>query len=46
MEIHSIEEKGGWGAFSVSKLLLGHLSQSGDLLLWVGVRRRALSVVR
>ena len=25
---------------------LGHLSHSGDLLLWVGVRRRASSVVR
>ena len=24
---------------------LGHLSHSGDLLLWVGVRRRASSVV-
>ena len=24
--------------------LLGHLSNSGDLLLWVGVRRRPLSV--
>ena len=27
-------------------LFLGHLSHSGDLLLWVGVRRRASSVVR
>ena len=27
-------------------ILLGHLSHSGDLLLWVGVRRRAWSVVR
>ena len=26
--------------------LLGHLSHSGDLLLWVGVRRRASCVVR
>ena len=26
-------------------LFLGHLSHSGDLLLWVGVRRRASSVV-
>ena len=25
---------------------LGHLSHSGDLLLWVGVRRRAVCVVR
>ena len=25
---------------------LGHLSHSGDLLLWVGVRRRATCVVR
>ena len=25
---------------------LGHLCHSGDLLLWVGVRRRALFVVR
>ena len=25
---------------------LGHLSHSGDLLLWVGVRRRASCVVR
>ena len=25
---------------------LGHLSHSGDLLLWVGVRRRPSSVVR
>ena len=25
---------------------LGHLSHSGDLLLWVGVRRRASSIVR
>ena len=28
------------------KFLLGHLSHSGDLLLWVGVRRRAVCVVR
>ena len=27
-------------------LFLGHLSHSGDLLLWVGVRRRASFVVR
>ena len=27
-------------------VLLGHLSHSGDLLLWVGVRRRASFVVR
>ena len=26
--------------------LLGHLSYSGDYLLWVGVRRRASSVLR
>ena len=25
---------------------LGHLSHSGDLLLWVGVRRRSSCVVR
>ena len=25
---------------------LGHLSHSGDLLLWVGVRRRPSSIVR
>ena len=28
------------------RIFLGHLSHSGDLLLWVGVRRRASSVVR
>ena len=28
------------------RFFLGHLSHSGDLLLWVGVRRRASSVVR
>ena len=33
-------------AVLLSWLFLGHLSQSGDLLLWVGVRRRASSVVR
>ena len=27
-------------------IFLGHLSNSGDLLLWVGVRRRPSSVVR
>ena len=27
-------------------LFLGHLSHSGDLLLWVGVRRRAVCVIR
>ena len=27
-------------------ILLGHLSHSGDLLLWVGVRRRASCGVR
>ena len=26
------------------KVFLGHLSNSGDLLLWVGVRRRLSSV--
>ena len=30
--------------FSHEFCLLGHLSHSGDLLLWVGVRRRASSV--
>ena len=31
---------------AVEKNLLGHLSHSGDLLLWVGVRHRASFVVR
>ena len=30
----------------VLEKFLGHLSHSGDLLLWVGVRRRPSSVVR
>ena len=30
----------------MSLVLLGHLSHSGDLLLWVSVRRRPSSVVR
>ena len=30
--------------FKVQYNFLGHLSNSGDLLLWVGVRRRALCV--
>ena len=34
------------GSFHVQAYLLGHLSHSGDLLLWVGVRRRAVCVVR
>ena len=33
-------------AWEQRRRFLGHLSHSGDLLLWVGVRRRALSVVR
>ena len=32
--------------FGFFKVFLGHLSHSGDLLLWVGVRRRSSFVVR
>ena len=41
-------EQGNWLLFIFLLLLrfLGHLSHSGDLLLWVGVRRRPSSVVR
>ena len=27
-------------------ILLGHLSDSGDLLLWVGIRSHPLSIIR
>ena len=37
---------GGIYLFFTLFFLLGHLSHSGDLLLWVGVRRRASCVVR
>ena len=33
-------------AYSFFYIILGHMSNSGDLLLWVGVRRRATCVVR
>ena len=32
--------------YVTNSFFLGHLSHSGDLLLWVGVRRHASSVVR
>ena len=40
----------GWGGINYilvkyDIILLGHLSYSGDLLLWVGVRRCVVSVV-
>ena len=35
-----------FGKRARSHEFLGHLSHSGDLLRWVGVRRRASSVVR
>ena len=33
-------------AIDIRYIFLGHLSHSGDLLLWVGVRRRASFVAR
>ena len=43
----TFRHQGGYSATTTrTSTLLGHLSHSGNLLLWVGVRRRASCVVR
>ena len=47
MAVKAANEFKGQRAYnSTPSTFLGHLSHSGDLLLWVGVRRRPSSVVR